>query len=304
MVFIGKVLSKILGVKNSKDIRSRLLQSMDHWNDGLTRALVKDTRGTNKARNGHSREISKRERKKRESTAYDQIVKDGHIQAVARQATDRGKGGVLHVNITYSKSGMIILDVLQLKHSGLQEVDLDDMNFSAFEAYYSNPKVILLDITSSDVELRARNMGGSGGSSGKNSTILKGCCTNFGSDSESLREELAGCTLCISNVSPLWVAYCALMAGRLVALDNSPGVLPVGIDKAIRRLMENLVQSITDHQSLEACGSNNLYDMLKSGIMGAVQANKRDFGKMTPPNAVLPNSHPEGATGLGIVLEG
>ena len=57
--------------------------------------------------------------------AYARTVKAGHVQAAVRQAINQGKGGVLQVNSTDSKSGMIVLDVLQLKHPDLQDLDLD-----------------------------------------------------------------------------------------------------------------------------------------------------------------------------------
>ena len=51
MVFIGTVLAKIPGVKNSKYIQARLLRRMEQWKDVLVGTLVKDTCGTGKARN-------------------------------------------------------------------------------------------------------------------------------------------------------------------------------------------------------------------------------------------------------------
>ena len=44
--------------------------------------------------------------------AYDRTMKAVHIRAVVCQSTNRGKGGVLHVNITDSKSGILVLYVL------------------------------------------------------------------------------------------------------------------------------------------------------------------------------------------------
>ena len=41
---------------------------------------------------------------------------------------------MIYVNSTDSKSVMLILDVLRLKHPDLQEVDLEDPNCLAFEA--------------------------------------------------------------------------------------------------------------------------------------------------------------------------
>ena len=72
----------------------------------------------------------------------------------------------------------------------------------------------------------------------------------------------------LANRSLPWAAYHALIARRLVSLDKSLGVLPVGIGKAICCLMKNMVQGITSHQTMESYGSNNLYIGLKAGIEG------------------------------------
>ena len=67
---------------------------------------------------------------------------------------------MLHNNNTNSKFGMIVLDVLRLNHPDLQEGDLNNPTCSAFKAYDSRPKSLPLDITSSDVEITVRKMGG------------------------------------------------------------------------------------------------------------------------------------------------
>ena len=124
MVFKGTVLAKIPGVKNSKDIRARLLRRMDHWTDGHIGSLIKDTCGTGNARGVCAGAISKRDKEKIDAVAYDRKVKAGHILASVRQATDWVRGVVVHVNSTDPKSGMLALGVLRLKHPDLQEVDL------------------------------------------------------------------------------------------------------------------------------------------------------------------------------------
>ena len=51
--------------------------------------------------------------------AYERTVKAGHIRAAVRQATNQGERGVLHVNSMDTKSVMLVLDVLRLKHLDL-----------------------------------------------------------------------------------------------------------------------------------------------------------------------------------------
>ena len=128
MFFIRTVLAKILGVNISKDIWSRLLRRMDHWTDGLIGALVEETCRTGKARNARAGEISERDRKERSSTIYDRTIKAGHIHAAVRQAANRVIVRVMHVNSMESKSAIIVLYFLRLKHPDLHEVDLDDPN--------------------------------------------------------------------------------------------------------------------------------------------------------------------------------
>ena len=93
MVFIGTVLAKIPGVKNSKDIRARLLSRMDHWKDGLIGALVEETCRTENSCKGRAGEIRERDREEQESTAYGRTIKAGHIRVAVQQATNRGKEG-------------------------------------------------------------------------------------------------------------------------------------------------------------------------------------------------------------------
>ena len=194
MVFIVRVLAKTPVVKKAKDIRARLLMRMDHWNDGQIGALVEDTCGTGKSRGARVGEISERDKEESAAMAYDRKVKAGHIRAAVRQATDRGKGGVLSVNSTDSRTGKLVIEVLREKHPDLQEVDRSHPECSSFEYYHKRPTVLPLDVTAHEIEETVRKMGGSGGPSGADSAMLKDWCTRFGAESEELREELAAWT--------------------------------------------------------------------------------------------------------------
>ena len=83
-----------------------------------------------------------------------------------------------------------------------------------------------------------------------------------------------------------------------MALNKRPGVQPVGIGKAIRRLMAKLVQAIISLQALAAYRSSDLCARLKYSIEGALHASEWVFGKRTAPKTVSSNSHTEVATRL------
>ena len=93
---------------------------MDHWTDGQIGALVEDTCGSGKSRGARAGEISEREKEESAAMAYDRKVKAGHIRAAVRQATERGKGGVLSVNSTDAKSRKLVIEVLRDKHPDIQ----------------------------------------------------------------------------------------------------------------------------------------------------------------------------------------
>ena len=124
---------------------------MEHWTDSLVGALVEDTCKMGKSRGDCAGAISERNKEELASIDYDRTVKAGHLRAAVRQATNWGRGGVLHVNSMDSKSGMIVLDTLRMKHPDLQEVDLDHPDCLLFKSYSVRLRVLPLEITPSDV---------------------------------------------------------------------------------------------------------------------------------------------------------
>ena len=56
-----------------------------------------------------------------------------------------------------------------------------------------------------------------------------------------LKEQMAVWTDWLSNESPPWAAYRAIVSVRLVSLDKFPGVGTVGIREVFRRLFSKLI---------------------------------------------------------------
>ncbi len=76
----------------------------------------------------------------------------------------------------------------------------------------------------------------------------------------------------LSNESPPWAAYRALMSQRLVALDKQPGVRPVAIGEIWQRCIAkgNLVGSGAEAKG--TCGSVQLCAGLEADIKGVLHA--------------------------------
>ena len=62
------------------------------------------------------------------------------------------------------------------------------------------------------------------------------------------------------------------MASRLIALDNSPDVRPIGFGETLRRLVGQAVSIATNYDIEEVSGISQLCVGVRAGIEGAVLA--------------------------------
>lgn len=131
--------------------------------------------------------------------------------------------------------------------------------------------MVPLCVSGDAITITAAKLNGGAGPSGIDSTDLKNWLLRFGLQSEGLRNEMACWTEWLANGNPPFPAICALMAGRLVALDKQPGVRPIGIGEVFRQLMAKTNVRLTGYQAT-ACGNFNLCAGMQSGIEGAVHA--------------------------------
>ena len=76
----------------------------------------------------------------------------------------------------------------------------------------------------------------------------------------------------LSNGRPPWAAYRALMSGRLIALDKSPGIRLVGIGETWRRILAKCLLRVSGQESKAACGTEQLAGGVEAGIERAIHA--------------------------------
>ena len=94
----------------------------------------------------------------------------------------------------------------------------------------------------------------------------------FGAASGALRLIVAEIGEWLSKGRPPWAAYRSLMSGRLIALDNSPGIRPVGIGKKWRRLLAKCLLRVSGQEAKTACRTDQLAGGVEAGIEGAIHA--------------------------------
>ncbi|KAI2510249.1 hypothetical protein MHU86_4127 [Fragilaria crotonensis] len=248
------------GVRRAKDIRSRLAQRMDLWDQGHFKALVDDAEGKS-----FRQPSSRPPDAEAQARSYNARVLSGRLRSSCERSPT-APGGVRQPDDLCTKSGRPVWQVLQEKHPALR------------------------DPTSDDVEAISPRLAGAAGPGGTDAVDLANWLLRFGRESEALREEMAAWTNWLANTSPPWAAYRAVMANRLVALDKQPGTRPVGIGEVYRRLWAKCLLKAIGSQATAACGNFNLCAGLQAGIEGAVHAVRDVFTDPSLIPAPPPNS--------------
>ena len=76
----------------------------------------------------------------------------------------------------------------------------------------------------------------------------------------------------LTNSIILWYDIRGFVSSRLIALDNNPGVSPIGVGEILRRIVGKAVGHLTRLDIEEVCGVSQLCPGLKAGIEGGVHA--------------------------------
>ena len=76
----------------------------------------------------------------------------------------------------------------------------------------------------------------------------------------------------LSNGRPSWAAYLALMSGRLIALEKSPGIRTVGIGETWRRLLDKCLLRVSGQEAKSACRTEQLAGGAEAEIDGVIYA--------------------------------
>ena len=158
------------------------------------------------------------------------------------------------------------MEVLKTKHP-----DARPPSVSSLDAYPNNPPdMVPVDITDDVLTAVAGRISGGAGPGGTYLVSLQQWLLRFGAASGELRVifEEFGEWLC--NGQPPWASYCAMMSGRLIALDKCPGIIPVGIGETWCRLLANCLLWLTGQEEKAAYGTDQLEGGMEEGIEGAI----------------------------------
>ena len=198
---------------------------------------------------------------------------EGKVGPALRLLINKSKGQVLSLDSPVNPdnpSSNLVHDLLREKHPPPGPLDPDAILLTETPPPDHDPHFVLFDNLNSDlIRQTALRTTGAAGPSGVDAMGWRRFCISF-KTSRDLCQSLASVArrLCTSYVHPSGLS--AFVAGRLMALDKSPGVRPIGIGEVARRIICKAILSIINPDILEAAGPLQLCAGHDSGCEAAV----------------------------------
>ena len=184
-----------------------------------------------------------------------------------------------------TKAGERVMEVLRTKHP-----DAHPLSAARLDAYHGNPpEMVPVEITGNVVSAVAGCLSGVARPGGTDSVSLQHWLLRFGAASGELRLIIAEVGEWLSNERPSCAVYRAMMSGRLIALNKSPGIRPVGIGETWRHLLAKCLLQVSGQETKAACGTEQLAGGVEAGIEGVIHAARLQWAQ---------NSHEEDFSSL------
>ena len=273
MTMPALLLQKPSASSKAKEHKEVLVRRLDLWKNGDLVALLRECETIQKRMkmSTPSRSIEAISKK------FSNLMKAGKVRAAVNLLTANMEGGVLPLNEETMK-------LLQKKHPEPANIcpeavvnDLPD----------ETHPVIFSTIDGEEIRKAAIKTKGSAGPSGLDADGWRHLLLskNFRDDNEQLRNALALATrklatqkeaIRIEKNHPTSNLE-AYLACRLVPLDKSPGLRPVGIGEVLRRVMGKTVMSVVKQDVQETTGSIQVCAGQPGGCEAAIHAMKDLF---------------------------
>ena len=196
----------------------------------------------------------------------------GKLRQAIYQATNRKGGGCLLPDYQCKKTGDRLQRFSERSTRTCVFPPVEKPVCTAFKEYWEVPETVPFDFTKDDVTWVASKLSGVVGALGAEATELRNWLLRFGCAPEELRVVVSRLADWMANSSPPWAAYCAIIACRLVALDKSPGVRPVGIGETLRQALAKILMRAAEDQANTVCGNLRLCVGLEVSIKGATRS--------------------------------
>ena len=265
IVFQTVTLQRACHVTASRDIQRRIEKRLVPWEAGQFSMLVDDTL---RSSTQYLTSVRREETAEHRAKTFHGLVLRGKLRTAMSWVTERKKGGVLQPDDSCTKTAERVMEVLYTKHP-----DARPSLAACLDTYADNPpEMVPVDITDDVVSAVAGRLSGGEGPGGTDLVSLQHWLLRFGEESGELRQIVAEIGEWLSCGRPPWAAYRAMMSGRLIVLDKSSVIIPIGIGETWRRLLAKCLLRVTGQEAKAACGTEQLAGGVEAGIEGVIHA--------------------------------
>ena len=204
------------------------------------------------------------------------MMMEGRVRGALKLLSDNSGTDLLSLNqVVDEVSGKTVREVLEDKHPDPNpvhpDVFLGDTDENSFHP------TIFVSLTAESIWAAALHTQCAAGPSGLDALSWRRLCTAFGQKSNDLCAALARVarrisTMLIDPYTLLAYTFC-----RLIPLDKSPGVRPIGIREVVRRIIGKAVMRIVKYYLQDSVGSIQLCAGQDAGCEAAVHAMEQVF---------------------------
>ena len=241
---------------------------MDLWDEGNIDALLEEAQV-------FQRRMKERERMDQEqlTRTVSSLVFRNKMREAAKMVGRYSEGGF------DSKGGVLpltpeVVDKLRSKHPKGEEVQLEAVIRGPTPTFHA---AIFDGLTPEIIKKAGLETQGSGGVSQSDARHWKRMLCAFGRDSDELRCTLAekGKKMCTEYLDPRVLE--GTMNNRLIPLDKSPGVRPVGIGEVERRILGKAALAVLGDEIVGVAGVDQMCTGQPAACEAVVHAMRRAF---------------------------
>ena len=276
------LLQKPYRKSRAKDHSAHLLRRLEMWSKGSFDALLREGHCIQ----DHLRRSSSKKKSNDQSCLFDHLMSEGKVSMALRLLTKNSKGGVLSLDSMIpcgvDSSGEPVLrtarDDLLEKHPIGKPANTTTLLNPPSQATCYDP-ILFESLTGDVVKWASLHTHGAAGPSGVDAYAWRRMCTSFKEASAGLCKALASVAsrLCTSLIKEPAVLM-PFVACRLIPLDKCPGVRPIGIGDASRRIVAKAILFVIGDDIVSAAGPLQTCAGHAAGSEAAVHAMKEMFG--------------------------
>ena len=259
-----------------KDHIDCLQRRLQLWKDGDIISLLEEGRALQYLLEKNN--LPQKSGKDHLARSFAKLTFEGKVNQ-ALQLLSHSNGGLLHLHDTILDGGSegSVLEILKSKHPPSTPVTASCLINPNSEPPSTHPVIFDQQVTAASIRSAVLRTQGAAGPSGVDAKGWRRLCTSFKQASDDLCHSLAllARRLSTSVVHPEGLQ--PFLSCRLIALDNNPGVCPIGISETPRRIIAKAILAVTHADIRKAVGSLQFCVGQAAGAEAVVHAIRSTF---------------------------